>query len=151
MAKKNQDVTFYEGVGRRKEAVARVRLYITGKDKTVQVQGKKVSAGHITVNQKPIEEVFGSSFEQKRYLKPLELTNNSDRFAITINVTGGGKNGQLEAIIHGLARALCLVDSDEYRTTLKKEGLLTRDPRTRERRKVGTGGKARRAKQSPKR
>ena len=83
-------------------------------------------------------------------MMPLKLTQNEGRFAISILTEGGGKNGQLEAIVHGLARALLLSDQG-YKVVLKKAGLLTRDPRKRERRKVGTGGKARRAKQSPKR
>lgn len=151
MPKKSKDVQYYEAVGRRKEAVARVRLYIVGKDKTATIDGKKVNQGKIMLNNKAIEEIFSSKVDQKVYRKPLELTKNLDRFAITISTAGGGKNGQLEAIVHGLSRALCLVDKDEFRPLLKKEGLLTRDPRTRERRMVGTGGKARRAKQSPKR
>lgn len=70
---------------------------------------------------------------------------------MTFFVQGGGKKGQLGAIIHGLARAIEKTDKETLRPILKKAGLLTRDSRTRERRKVGTGGKARRVKQSPKR
>lgn len=151
MTKKNKDIQFYEAVGRRRESVARVRLYIAGKDKTTTVNDKKLTAGTIIVNDKPIDTVYTSESDKKRYMLPLELTNNIDRFVATIKVEGGGHNGQIEAIMHGLSRALCLVDNDEYRPTLKARDLLTRDPRTRERRKVGTGGKARRAKQSPKR
>jgi small subunit ribosomal protein S9 len=82
---------------------------------------------------------------------PLLLTKNESRFAVSIVVSGGGTTGQLDAMVHGISRALLLVDSDAYRITLKTNGLLTRDPRKKETRKVGTGGKARRAKQSPKR
>jgi len=111
----------------------------------------KISQGEIYVNGKLISQLFPRQIDKARYLVPLKITNNEDRFAISILVQGGGKNGQLEAIIHGLARAIEKVDHDQYRPTLKKHGLLTRDPRVRERRKVGMGGKARRKKQSPKR
>ncbi len=150
MPKKNTDIKYYESVGRRKEAVARVRLYIVGKDKTATVNGKKIKEGEIIVNDKPISVVFPLLSHEKRYLKPLVLTSNAERFAISVKLAGGGKNGQLEALMHGLARAIQKSD-EETRPALKLEGLLTRDPRTRERRKVGTGGRARRQKQSPKR
>lgn len=151
MAKKTQDIQYYEAVGRRREAVARVRLYITGKDKTATVKTNKIKQGEIIVNDMAYDAMFTGDVEKKRLVLPLELTNNLDRFAASIHVSGGGKNGQLEAIIHGISRALCIVDNDEYRPMLKEYSLLTRDPRKKERRKVGTGGKARRAKQSPKR
>lgn len=143
-------IQYYEGIGRRKESVARVRLYIVGKDKTASVKGSKIKQGEIVVNGKKVDEVFGSSSQLKRYLQPLEITKNLDRFAISVRLAGGGINGQLSALIHGLARAIVKTD-EATRPALKLEGLLTRDPRTRERRKVGTGGRARRAKQSPKR
>jgi small subunit ribosomal protein S9 len=150
MVKKTKDLQYYQAVGRRKESVATVRLYIVGKDKTATIKGKKVNQGSIIVNDKPIQELFSGLSEQKRYIQPLELTDSVNRFAVSIVVNGGGRNGQLEAIIHGISRAL--QSSDESVThTLKEYDLLTRDPRSRERRKVGTGGKARRAKQSPKR
>lgn len=158
MAKKSKDIKYYEAVGRRKEAIARVRLYIPGKDNTVTLgasdnkQGLlKLKTGEIFVNKKPISELFPALYEKARYLMPFKLTNNEERFATSIMVQGGGRNSQLEAIIHGLARAINLIDREAYRPALKKNGLLVRDPRTRERRKIGTGGKARRAKQSPKR
>ncbi len=158
MAKKNNGKKYYEAIGRRKEAVARVRLYIVGKDKTVTISvpdekqaALKIKAGEIYINKQPFNKIFTSIHEQTRFLFPLKLTGNLDRFAVSILVKGGGKSSQLEAIILGLARALCEVDRDSYRSELKKHGLLTRDPRERERRKVGTGGKARRLKQSPKR
>ena len=151
MPKKTKDVQYYEGVGRRKTAVARVRLYITKRDKTATVGDKKINQGEFLVNDKPIDKIFSSKYEQKQYLRPLELTDNIGRFSISVKLMGGGKNSQLEAVVHGLSRALSLVDKDTYRPILKKEGSLTRDSRARERRSVGTGGKARRAKQSPKR
>lgn len=151
MAKKTKDLHYYEAVGRRKESVARVRLYIAGKDKSASVKGKKIAAGQVIVNDRPATEFFPTIFEQKKYLQPFELTSTADRFVVTIRTTGGGKNGQLEAAIHGIARALSLADLETYRPVLKQNGLLTRDPRARERRMVGTGGKSRRQKQSPKR
>jgi len=141
MAKKTKNLKYYEGVGRRKQAVARVRLYIKSH--------QKIKNGEIHINNKPFEQVY-SSYQREFALLPLKLTNNENRFAISIRTSGGGKNGQLEAIVHGIARSLSKVD-ESYHSILKKNGLLTRDPRKKERRKVGTGGKARRAKQSPKR
>lgn len=151
MAKKSKDIQYYEAVGRRKEAVARVRLYIVGKDKSATVKGEKIKQGTIMVNGKAFENYFPIAADRQRLMQPLALTNNSDRFAISVLVNGGGRIGQLEAVIHGVARSLNILNTDEYRPLLKEHGLLTRDPRTRERRMVGTGGKARRQKQSPKR
>lgn len=151
MAPKKKEMKYYNAVGRRKESVARVRLYIiSGKEKTVSIGDMKIKQGAIVINGMPAEHYFPSEAEKKRYLLPLEMTNSVDRFALSIRVIGGGKNGQLEAIRLGIARALCLADT-AFRPLVKAEGLLTRDPRVRERRKVGTGGKARRQKQSPKR
>jgi len=151
MATKAKTIHYYESVGRRRVAVARVRLHILGKDKTVTVGGVKMTKGTILVNGKDVTSYFGSLQDKVRYLAPYKLTGNEDRFATTIVVNGGGKQGQLEAVIQGISRALEKTNKEEYRPILKKEGLLTRDPRARERRKVGTGGKSRRAKQSPKR
>jgi len=151
MPKKTKDVQYYEGVGRRKQSVARVRLHLVTKEKLATVGDKKLKAGEIYLNNKPIGQMFSSLYEQECYLMPLKLTNTVDRFAITIVVNGGGKRGQLDAVVHGLSRALELVDKETNRPLLKKEGLLKRDPRKKERRKVGRGGKARKAKQSPKR
>lgn len=151
MAKKEKNVQYYEATGRRREAVARVRLYIATKAKDVTLKGQKIAQGQIVVNEKPVETFAPNSYDKQRILKPLLITNNDTRFAITIKTAGGGKNGQIEAIQHGISRALCLVDNDEYRPILKGEGMLTRDPRARQRRMVGTGGKSRRQKQSPKR
>jgi small subunit ribosomal protein S9 len=151
MVKKTKNVQYYEGVGRRKTSVALVRLYIPGKDKTVTVGETKIKAGEIWANNKKIEEMFPALYQKIQYLKSLKLVKAEDRFCISITVSGGGLNGQLDAISHGLARALEKTDKEVMRPLLKKEMLLKRDPRARQRRKVGTGGKARRAKQSPKR
>lgn len=151
MAKKTKNVQYFEAVGRRKLSVARVRLYLTGKDKTATVGALKIKEGEVYLNEKPLEKTVALAYDRDFMLKPLKLTGNENRFAVSIRVRGGGPAGQLEAIVHGISRALDLVDSTQYRALLKKEGMLTRDARTRERRKVGTGGKARRVKQSPKR
>ncbi len=151
MAKKSKDLQYYESIGRRREAIARVRLYIMTKGKDVTIKGTKINKGQIMVNGKSIEEVYPHDYEKQVILKPLRITDSDNRFAISVKTTGGGKNGQIEAIQLGLARSLCLIDKDTYKPLLKQEGLLTRDPRARQRRMVGKGGKARRAKQSPKR
>lgn len=150
MAKKEKNITYYEAVGRRKRSVARVRLYLVTKGDEVNINGVKVKKGEIMVNFKSIDNVFPKKYEIDYIKTPLKLTNNEDRFAISVIVKGGGETGQKEAIILGLSRALVLVDNS-YKEILRKNGLLTRDPRKKERRKVGMGGKARREKQSPKR
>ncbi len=152
MAKaKSKSTQYHEAVGRRKSAVARVRLYILGKEKSITLEGVTVKVGDIMVNRKKASEVFSSAHEKVRFQEPLALTNSLERFVVSAHITGGGRSSQLDAFIHSLSRALEKVAKEEYRPTLKKAGLLTRDPRIRERRKVGTGGKARRQKQSPKR
>ncbi len=149
MVKKAKEFQYYEAIGRRKESVAQVRLYISGKN--VTIKGKKLNPGQILINNQDLETVFKRVIEQKKCVFPLELTNTLDRFSISILVNGGGHNGQIEAIRHGISRALTLVDKDTYKPLLRQHSLITRDPRAKERRKVGTGGKARRQKQSPKR
>jgi small subunit ribosomal protein S9 len=128
---------YFQAVGRRKEAVARVRL----------LPGE----GKMTVNGKPISEYFRGIINQKSYQKPFEVTGTLGKYTATVKVIGGGTASQLGAVLHGISRALTLVDKDKFRSLLKKEGLLTRDPRVRERRKMGQAGKARAKKQSPKR
>lgn len=123
-------------VGRRKEAIARVRL--------------SEGNGQIVVNGKPIGEYFTGEVAQKFYQKPFDITKSSGKYSVTIKVTGGGKSSQLGAVIHGISRAL-IKQNPDFRTLLKREGLLTRDPRAKERRKYGLAGKARAKKQSPKR
>jgi len=150
MARKSEKIKYYEGIGRRKSAVARVRLYIVGKQKEISFADLKIKTGEIYVNKKPINQYFPGEVAKIKYTQPLKLTESLDRFAISVQVKGGGKTGQLDAVIHGISRALELVDKN-YRPILKKKDLLTRDARVKERRKVGTGGKARRKKQSPKR
>lgn len=123
-------------VGRRKEAVARVRL--------------SDGQGQITVNGKPIAEYFPGSLLQKLYTKPLQITKTGEKYLISVKIKGGGQVSQLQAVIHGMARAIAKVSPD-LRTILKKEGFLTRDARVKERRKYGLAQKARAKKQSPKR
>jgi len=150
MAKKIKDIKYYEAVGRRKESVAIVRLYLVNENEIVNTGGLKIKKGEIFVNGKLIESIFNSIDERSIYLRPLKLTNSENRFAISIKVSGGGKTGWLNAITLGISRALVFADPN-FKTVLRQHGFLTRDPRVRERRKVGKGGKARREKQSPKR
>jgi len=140
-----QDYIF--AIGRRKSSTAEVRIY---KKDAVVWGGTSVLRGQICVNNKPALEYFGASFERV-YRKPLELTNTKDKFAVSVKVRGGGKKGQLDATVLAIARGLDKIDREKFHTLLKKKGMLTRDPRVKERRKVGMGGKARRKKQSPKR
>lgn len=137
-------------VGRRKNAVARVRLYQNLKEDLFFGE-QKVEKGKIYINKMPIEKYFSGEVAKAIYLEPFRVTNTLGKFTVTIQAAGGGKGGQLDAAVHGLARALSTLDAEKYRKILKKKGMLTRDSRVRERRKVGTGGKARREKQSPKR
>lgn len=123
-------------VGRRKEAVARVRL--------------NPGNGQITINGKPVVEYFAGPILQRIYSKPLEITKTAGKYAISIKVTGGGQVSQLGAVVHGISRAIAKT-GPELRTILKREGLLTRDARAKERRKYGNAQKARAKKQSPKR
>ena len=127
---------FISSHGARKEAIARIRLY----------SGK----GEIIVNGKPIDQYFPGKVAKIKWQRPFNLLNVQDKYYATIKVKGSGKNSQLDAVIHGLSRALNVANPD-FRPTLKKAGLLTRDSRERQRRMVGMGGKSRRAKQSPKR
>ena len=133
--KKTGEVKPIVAVGRRKRAVARIWLY--------------PEKGPLVVNQKKIEEYFPGEVAKAFYLKPFLLTNTLGRFRAKIKVEGSGKSGQLQAVVHGLSRALLAFD-ENFKPRLKKHGLLTRDPREKERKKPGLLG-ARKAKQSPKR
>ena len=125
----------YAGTGRRKNAVARVRL----------VPG----TGKITINKRDIDEYLGLETLKVVVRQPLVATETVDKFDVLVNVRGGGYTGQAGAIRHGIARALLQVDS-EYRPVLKSAGFLTRDPRMKERKKYGLKA-ARRAPQFSKR
>ncbi len=138
MARKNKSKKSYVyAVGRRKTATARVRLF----------RGKGINL----VNGAEIDKYFSRPNDREVWARPFGVVEVADKYYVTVKVSGGGRDGQVDAAAHGIARALAKAKSDEFRPLLKKAGLLTRDPRERERRKVGTGGKARRAKQSPKR
>src|SRR3989344_9150224 len=141
---------FIYAVGKRKEAVARIRLYPNGGSE-LKKSLPAVRQGDIIVNNKKIEEYFSSQIQKSKYLEPLQITNTVGKYVFTTKVSGGGVNSQLDALILGISRALSKFDSEKYRSILRKKGFLTRDARVRERRKVGMGGKARRKRQSPKR
>ncbi len=134
---RKKKINYIYTVGRRRSASARIRLF----------KGKGTSL----VNEKPVEKYFPGEVNEEAWTKPFRLTDTLGKYYVTVKIVGGGKNGQLGAAVHGIARALALADREKFRPPLKKAGLLTRDARIRERRKVGTGGKARRKKQSPKR
>ena len=123
------------GTGRRKSAVARVFL--------------KLGRGAITVNDKPVDEYFSRDTGRMVVRQPLELTGNLTTFDIMINIHGGGESGQAGAVRHGITRALIDFDST-LKPVLSKAGLVTRDAREVERKKVGLR-KARRRKQFSKR
>lgn len=126
----------YWGTGRRKKAVARVRLLPAGD-------------GTITINKKSLDEYFGLDTLKFIVRQPLELLGVTAKYDVAVNVVGGGFTGQAGAIRHGIARAL-LEAEPESRTALKKAGFLTRDSRMKERKKYGLK-KARRAPQFSKR
>jgi small subunit ribosomal protein S9 len=118
-------VTFHEGTGRRKTAVARVRL-LTGE-------------GEVVVNGGSLEEHFGNAVDLADILMPFRVTGTEGVFNATVLVNGGGHHGQAGAIRHGIARAI-LASDPGARVPLRKAGLLTRDPRMKERKKYGMAG-----------
>ena len=126
---------YYYGTGRRKTSVARVFL--------------KKGSGRMVVNGKPLDSYFARETGRLVVRQPLELTNNLESFDVMVNVDGGGESGQAGAVRHGITRAL--IDFDEtLKPTLSRAGLVTRDAREVERKKVGLH-KARRRKQFSKR
>lgn len=128
---------YFEAVGRRKMAQARVRIY----------EGQ----GDLVVNDSLISDYFsGVRNAPSLYMKPFDLTATKGKFSVTAKVSGSGINAQIEALVNGIAKAL-VAFNPEFRTFLKPAGLLTRDDRMKETRKMGMGGKARRKRQSPKR
>ena len=132
---KTGDKPYFYGTGRRKKSVARVRI-IPG-------------TGNITINKRDIGDYFGLETLSLIVNQPFGITGTTGKFDVICRVNGGGISGQAGAIRHGIARALLLVDP-EYRPLLKKAGLLTRDPRMKERKKYGLKA-ARRAPQFSKR
>ncbi len=126
---------YYEAVGRRKTATARVRLY--------------AGTGRIVVNDRELDEYFPRLGDRCHLLEPLEATENKDSFNITVLVKGGGPSGQAGAVRHGIARALVVAD-ENLRRPLRRGGFLTRDARMKERKKYGLK-RARKAPQYTKR
>ena len=127
---------FFSGTGRRKTAIARVRL----------LPGE----GEIVINVRSLVEHFGAAVDENDVRLPFKVTNTDGRFNAMIKVEGGGVTGQAGAIRHGIARALLEVDADTNRLPLRQAGLLTRDPRMKERKKYGLK-RARKAPQYTKR
>lgn len=127
--------TYFHGTGRRKSAVAQVKL--------------SVGNGAIIVNGIPYEERFPSQEHQRTILQPLLVSETAGRFSAVIKVEGGGVSGQSDAISHGIARALVRAN-DSLKPVLRQNGLLTRDPRVKERKKPGLK-RARKAPQYTKR
>jgi small subunit ribosomal protein S9 len=115
----------YLGTGRRKTAVARVRL--------------APGAGKVTINGRALENYFLTESQRLHAMQPLVVTESASKYNVRVNVSGGGPNGQAGAVRHGIARALLQVDA-ALRPTLKTNGLLTRDPRMKERKKYGQPG-----------
>ena len=135
-AKKTSNKVYYYGTGRRKDAVAAVRL----------VPGK----GNITINGKNIDDYFGLDTLKLIVRQPLSLTETEGKFDVVVKAIGGGISGQAGAIRHGISRALVQADEASYKAILKSNGLLTRDARMKERKKPGLK-KARKASQFSKR
>jgi small subunit ribosomal protein S9 len=126
---------YYAGTGRRKSAVARVRL--------------TPGTGAVVINGRPLEEVFNRPIHQTLVLKPFRVTENQDKFNAQIKVAGGGISGWAGAIARGIARALVHLD-ENLKKPLRQNGLLTRDSRVKERKKYGLK-RARKAPQYTKR
>lgn len=127
---------FHMGTGRRKTSVARVRL--------------TPGEGEIVVNGRTVDEHFGNAVDETEIRLPFRVTGTEGRFNVMVKVEGGGYQGQAGAIRHGIARALLAVDPDGWRAPLREAGLLTRDPRMKERKKFGLK-RARKAPQYTKR
>jgi small subunit ribosomal protein S9 len=127
---------YYEGVGRRKMATARVRLFPGGD-------------GTVVVNERPLDEYFARDAAIVHLVEPFKVTDTENRFNVSVNVKGGGISGQAGAIRLGIARALLKADPD-LRPILRKGGFLTRDARAKERKKPGLK-RARKAPQYTKR
>lgn len=128
---------FIATVGRRKNASARVRLYM--------------KSGDYVVNERPMASYFSSlMYPEARFLAPFKVTDTLGKYAVSVVVEGSGTAAQLDAAVLGIARALVKVD-EGYKKMLRDAGMMTRDPRMKESRKPNTGGKARRTRSSPRR
>ena len=122
-------VSRYYATGRRKNSIARVWMM--------------PGSGKVTINDRPMDQYFGRDVLKMIIRQPFEVTGTVDKFDVLVSVLGGGNSGQAGAIRHGISKALLAVDA-ESRGKLRKEGLLTRDPRAKERKKYGqTGARAR--------
>jgi small subunit ribosomal protein S9 len=126
---------YYYGTGRRKTSVARVRLY--------------AGTGAVVINGKPLDELFVRPLHRDAILRPLVVSETQDKFNAQVKVDGGGVTGWAGAISHGIARALVAAD-ENLKPVLRRNGLLTRDPRVKERKKYGLK-RARKAPQYTKR
>jgi small subunit ribosomal protein S9 len=126
---------YYYGTGRRKEAVARVRLYS--------------GSGNIEINGKPYLSLFTRNLHQIKIRRPLEIADLAGKFDVVAKINGGGMTGWADALSHGISRAILAYD-ESFRKQLRAAGLLTRDPRVKERKKVGLK-RARKAPQYTKR
>ena len=126
----------YQGTGRRKSSVARVRL----------IPGN----GNVTINGKALDVYFPMEIVKREVKRPFEIAGCEGKFDVIATVTGGGFTGQAGALRHGISRALCVADREAFRAPLKAAGFLTRDSRMKERKKYGLK-KARRASQFSKR
>lgn len=133
---------YFEAVGRRKRAIARVRLFTVA-------PAESADAGNILINEKNYKEYFPTQILQQIVESPFAKLKSGNRLKVTVKVNGGGISGQAEAVRHGISRALILFDAT-FRKKLKKAGYLKRDPREKERRKFGLK-KARKAPQWSKR
>ncbi len=118
-------VSRYYATGRRKNSIARVWMM--------------PGSGKITINDRPMDQYFGRDVLKMIIRQPFEVTGTLDKFDVLVSVLGGGNSGQAGAIRHGISKALLAVDA-ESRGKLRKEGLLTRDPRAKERKKYGQKG-----------
>ncbi len=118
----DEQAHYFYGTGRRKTAIARVRLY--------------PGSGAITVNSKPFEKTYGTDSLRRIALQPMVITETVDKYDIVAKVTGGGISGQVGAIRHGISRAL-LASDENLKAALRSHGFLTRDSRIKERQKYG--------------
>lgn len=128
---------YFQAVGRRKTSVARVRIW----------PGKQ----ELVINGKPFSTYFKGDTIKKMVFSPFVVAGVAGQYAGSIKVAGGGSMGQAEAIMHGIGRALLKADPEKFKKLMRDGGFLTRDPRMKETRKAGQGGRARSKKQSPKR
>lgn len=144
---KTKELPYFNAMGRRKTATARARLYpFTA---TIEIAGRKLERGDVYVNNIAADKYFNGPVAKEFLAELYRTTNSANRFITTVIVEGSGTTGQLGATGLAIARALVKVDP-KFKTTLRKKGYMTRDPRSREREKPGLMG-ARKQKSSPKR